>query len=202
MITLYGISWSRANYVLFTLEELGLVYRHVKFNPFEEEKNTPEYLNLNPLGQVPTLVDGDFVLTESMAINFYLAKKYGAEKLWSDQLEDEAQIYKWTFFAITQLETPCVDIILQKKIVDEKDKNLDLVQRAEEKLIKPLGVLNNYLEGKDYLVANKFCIADINVAGIMSYARDSEYDFCPYSNVARYLDNILSRPARKKAETA
>ena len=107
-------------------------------NPFEEEKNTPEYLNLNSLGQLPTLVDGDFVLTESMAINFYLARKYGAEKLWPDQLENEAQIYKWTFFAITQLETPCVDITLQKKFVDEKDRNLGLIQRAEEKLMKPL----------------------------------------------------------------
>jgi len=51
-------------------------------------------------------------------------------------------------------------------------------------------------------VANKFCIAGINVAGILSYARLSEYGFSPYTNVARYLDNILSRPARKKAEAA
>lgn len=202
MITLYGISWSRANYVLFTLEELGLEFQHIKFHPFEEEKNNPEYLKLNPMGQLPTLVDGDFVLTESMAINFYLARKYGPEKLWADKLEDEAQIYKWTFFAITQLETPCVDIILQKKFVDEKDRNLKFIQRAEEKLVKPLGVLDNYLADKDYLVANKFGIADINVAGILSYARAGEYDLSPYKNVAQYLDNILSRPARKRAEAA
>lgn len=95
-----------------------------------------------------------------------------------------------------------MDITLQKKFADEKDRNLGLIQRAEEKLMEPLGVLNNYLAGKDYLVANKFCIANINVAGILSYARDSEYDFSPYKNVTRYLDNILSRPARKKAEAA
>ncbi len=200
MITLYGIEWSRANYVLFTLEELNLDYQHIKTHPFEEEKNSSEYLKLNPMAQVPTLVDGDFVLTESMAINFYLARKYGAEKLWADRLEDEADIYKWTFFAVAQMETSCVDIIFQKKLVEEKDRNYELIRKAEKSLMKPLSVLDDYLAGKDFLVANKFSIADINMAGILSYARNGEYDFSPYKNVQRYLGDILSRPARKRAE--
>jgi glutathione S-transferase len=201
MITLYGIEWSRANYVLFTLAELGLDYQHVKINPFKEEKNAPEYLKLNPLAQVPTLVDGDLVLTEVMAINFYLSRKYGAEKLWVNRLEDEAQIYKWTFFAVTQMEPACVDLILHRKALDEKDRNPDIIHSAEKKLMKPLEVLNTYLVGKDFLVTNQFTIADINMAGVLSYALGGKFDFSPYKNVARYLDAILSRPARKKAET-
>lgn len=199
MITLYGIEWSRAKYVLFTLAELDLDFQHVKINPFEEEKHTPEYLQLNPLAQVPTLVDGELVLTEAMAINFYLSRKYGAEKLWVNRLEDEAQLYKWTFFAVTQMETACVDLILHRKVLDEKDRCSDIIQLAEKKLMKPLEVLNTYLAGKDFLVANKFTIADINMAGVLSYALGGEFDFSPYKNVARYLDAILSRPARKKA---
>ncbi|MDH5480016.1 MAG: glutathione S-transferase family protein [Nitrosomonas sp.] len=202
MITLYGIGWSRANYVLFTLEELGLEFKHIKLHPFEDEKNSPEYLNLNPMGQLPTLVDGDLVLTESMAINFYLARKYGDGKLWPDQLEDEAQVYKWTFFAITELEKPCVDIVIQKNFVDEKDRNFDLIKRSEKSLIKPLGVLDSALAGKDYLAANQFSIVDINVASVLSYALSAEFDFSPYQNLQRYLNNILSRPARKRAEAA
>ncbi|WP_292995365.1 glutathione S-transferase family protein [Nitrosomonas sp.] len=199
MITLYGIEWSRAKYVLFTLAELGLDFRHVKINPFEEEKHTPEYLKLNPLAQVPTLVDGDLVLTEAMAINFYLSRKYGAEKLWVNRLEDEAQLYKWTFFAVTQMETACVDLILHRKVLDEKDRSSDIIQLAEKKLMKPLEVLNAYLAGKDFLVANKFTVADINMAGVLSYALGGEFDFAPYKNVVRYLDAILSRSAYKKA---
>lgn len=199
MITLYGIEWSRAKYVLFTLTELNLDFQHVKINPFEEEKNAPEYLKLNPLGQVPTLVDGDFVLTEAMAINFYLARKYGAGKLWVNRLEDEALIYKWTFFAITQMEAACVDLILHRKVFDEKERNINVVQAAEQKLIKPLQVLNDYLAGKDFLVGNQFSVADINLAGVLSYAQGGEYDFSRFSNVARFLEAILSRPAYKKA---
>lgn len=85
-----------------------------------------------------------------MAINFYLARKYGNGKLWVNCLEDEALIYKWTFYAITQLETACVDLILHRKVYDEKDRNIEIIQVAEQKLIKPLRVLNEYLVDKDF----------------------------------------------------
>ncbi|MDV6347709.1 glutathione S-transferase family protein [Nitrosomonas sp. Is35] len=202
MITLYGIEWSRAKYVLFTLAELGLDFQHVRINPFEKEKNAPEYLKLNPLAQVPTLVDGDLVLTEAMAINFYLSRKYGAGKLWADRLEDEAQIYKWSLFAVTQMETACVDLILHRKVFDVKIRNPDIIQAAEKKLVKPLEVLNNYLAGKDFLVAGKFTVADIHMTGVLSYALGGEFDFSPYRHVVRYLDAILSRPACRKAGIA
>ncbi|QOJ23400.1 MAG: glutathione S-transferase family protein [Gammaproteobacteria bacterium] len=199
MITLYGIEWSRAKYVLFTLAELGLDFQHVRINPFEKEKYALEYLKLNPLAQVPTLVDGDLVLTEAVAINFYLARKYGAGKLWADRLEDEAQIYKWSLFAVTQMEIACVDLILHRKVFEVKVRNPDIIQAAEKKLMKPLEVLNNHLAGKDFLVAGKFTVADINTAGVLSYALGGEFDFSPYNHVVRYLDAILSRPACKKA---
>ncbi len=202
MITLYGIEWSRAHYVLFTLAELGLDFRHVRINPFTEEKKTPDYLKLNPLAQVPTLVDGDLVLTEAMAINFYLSRKYGPEKLWVKRLDDEAQIYKWTFFAVTQMETSCVDFILHRKALDERERKPELIRLAEQKLAKPLGVLNDHLADKDALVSHRFTVADINMAGVLSYARSGEFDFSPYPHVARYLETILSRPARRNAETA
>lgn len=196
---LYGIEWSRAKYVLFTLTELGLDFKHVRINPFGEEKNAPEYLKLNPMAQVPTLVDDGLVLTEVMAINFYLARKYGAGKLWADRLEDEAQIYKWTSFALTQMETACVDLILHRKVFEAKDRNPGTVQAAEKKLMKPLEVLNNHLAGKDFLVAGKFTVADISMAGVLSYAQGGEFDFSPYNHVARYLAAVLSRSACKKA---
>ncbi len=199
MITLYGIEWSRAKYGLFTLAELDLDFQHVRINPFEKEKYAPEYLKLNPMAQVPTLVDGDLVLTEAVAINFYLARKYGAGKLWADRLEDEAQIYKWSLFAVTQMETACVDLIMHRKVFEAKVRNPDIARAAENKLMKPLEVLNNYLAGKDFLAAGKFTVADIHMTGVLSYALDGEFDFSLYQEVARYLDAMLSRPACKKA---
>jgi glutathione S-transferase len=88
-----------------------------------------------------------------------------------------------------------VDLILHRKVFDAKDRNPGIVQAAEKKLMKPLEVLNNHLSGKDSLVAGKFIVADINMAGVLSYALGGEFDFSPYNNVARYLDAVLSRSA-------
>ena len=65
--------------------------------------------------------------------------------------------------------------------------------------MKPLNVLNNHLAGKDFLVAGKFTVADINMTGVLSYALGGEFDFSPYKNVDRYLSAVLSRPACKEA---
>lgn len=72
----------------------------------------------------------------------------------------EAQIFKWTFFAVSQMEAHCVDIIFLKKLVEEKDRDFGLIKRAERNLIKPLSVLDSYLTDKDFLVVNKFCVAE------------------------------------------
>ncbi len=79
-----------------------------------------------------------------------------------------------------------------------KDRNIAIVREAEQKLVKPLRVLNEYLTGKDFLVADQFTVADINLAGVLSYAQGGEFDFSPYSKVAQYLEVVLSRPTYKK----
>ena len=75
-ITLYGISASRAIRSIWAAEEIGLEYTHVPTH-FGRDAKHPDYLAINPNGRIPTLVDGDLVLFESMAINTYLARKYG-----------------------------------------------------------------------------------------------------------------------------
>src|SRR3546814_17045214 len=66
----------------------------------------PDFLRLNPAGKLPVLVDGDLVLTESAAIVLYLAEKYGAGGLMPADLTERAQAYRWTLFAVTELEQP------------------------------------------------------------------------------------------------
>jgi glutathione S-transferase len=75
MIKLYGVTASRASRSLWALEEVGVNYEQVPVH-FLADTKKPEYLAINPNGRIPALVDGDFKLFESMAINLYLAKKY------------------------------------------------------------------------------------------------------------------------------
>src|SRR5262245_27813941 len=103
MIRLYGPSQTRAFRVLWLLEELGVPYEHVRGgNP--AELRSPEFLKLNPNGRVPVLVDGDVVLFESLAINLYLAERYGAESLWPKTPGERAQAVQWSFWVVTECE--------------------------------------------------------------------------------------------------
>jgi glutathione S-transferase len=76
MLQLYGNSRSRAMRCLWMLEEMGEPYQLIEKSTRTDDLRSPEYLRLNPNARIPTLVDNDVVLWESMAINLYLAQKY------------------------------------------------------------------------------------------------------------------------------
>src|SRR5215472_16306783 len=90
-VKIYGVARTRAFRALWIAEELGLAYEHVPIEIGEAGARTPEFLALNPNGRLPVIVDGDFVLSESLAITLYLAKKYSTGKLYPDTPEAEAR---------------------------------------------------------------------------------------------------------------
>ena len=70
------------------------------------ETREPDFLALNPAGKVPVLVDGDLVITESSAIQLYLADKYSQAGFIPETVEDRAKMYRWIFFLATEIEQP------------------------------------------------------------------------------------------------
>src|SRR6266550_74239 len=81
-------------------KELGLDYEHVKVDFASGETREPGFLALNPNGHVPVIDDDGFILWELMAINLYLAKKYGAGGLYPSRIEDEARAWQWSFWGM------------------------------------------------------------------------------------------------------
>jgi glutathione S-transferase len=86
------------------LQELGADFETVNVSLIKGEHRSPEFLKINPAGKLPVLVDGDLVLTESIAIVLYLAEKYADKGLIPVDLADRAQFYRWLLFATTELE--------------------------------------------------------------------------------------------------
>jgi glutathione S-transferase len=100
MITLYGMPGTRAGRVRWVLEELGLPYREVTLDRAKGEHRRPEYLGINPLGRVPALVDGDFVLTETAAICLHLAEQHPERGLAPRPgTPERARMNQWLFLA-------------------------------------------------------------------------------------------------------
>ena len=106
---------------------------------------SPEFLAVNPQGQIPALADGDLVLTESLAITLYLARKYGGA-LGPQSDVETALMEQWALFAATSVETPALEMFYP--IADGRDKTPDgaaLVAVNAEKLRRPLGRLQTWL---------------------------------------------------------
>ena len=109
------------------------------------ETRTPAHLALNPNGHVPVIEDDGFVLWESMAINLYLAKKYGAGKLYPTRLEDEARAWQWSFWGMTEIERPVLTALFNRAILPENQRDPAAADAAEKTLAATLKVLDGTL---------------------------------------------------------
>ena len=179
------------------LEELGLEYEHVPTN-FLGGNKQPEYLALNPNGRIPTLVDGDTVLWESMAINLYLAAKYDGG-LEPKSVEELGRATQWSFWVMTEIEKAVIECLFHSVILPEDQRDAAVRAAAAKQLEAPLAVLDGALEGRDHLVGDRFSVADLNVASVLSWALLARVDLSAFPNVARWLGACTSRPAAKAA---
>jgi hypothetical protein len=97
---------TRSIRVRWALQELGVDFEPITVNLVAGEHRRPAFLKLNPAGKVPVLVDGDLVLTESVAIVLYLADKYPSKGLIPKDLKQRADANRWLLFTATELEQP------------------------------------------------------------------------------------------------
>ena len=199
MIKLYGVRASRALRCLWMLEELGLEYEHVPVDFAKGETHEPDYLRLNPNGRIPTLEDDGTVLFESLAINLYLARKYGGG-LWPATAEDEGRTYQWSVWAMTEAEEPLLTTMLYRRLLPEDQRDAARADDAERRFQAPLAVLDGALAGRDYLLGDAFGVADLNVASVLGWTKLGAVDVGHRANAAAWLARCLGRPAFKKAQ--
>jgi glutathione S-transferase len=194
MLQLYGNPRSRAMRCLWMLEEVGTPYQLVEKTTRADDLQTPKYLRLNPNARIPTLVDGDLVLWESMAINLYLAQKYDGPMHCAgpDVLGLAAQ---WSVWAMLEIEGLLLHLLEHRALLAEFARDPSVIERTELLLKKPLGVLNGALAPRGYLAGNSFTVADLNVAGILMWAKMARMDLSAYPALTRWLDVSLARPA-------
>ncbi len=198
MLQLYGNPRSRATRCLWMLEEMGEPYELIETSTRADDLHSAEYLRLNPNARIPTLVDGNLVLWESMAINLYLAQKYegpihcaGPEVL--------GLAAQWSFWAVLEMEALLLDLLQHRAVLPEYARDASYAERDELLLRKPLGVLNDALAGREYLVGNSFTVADLNVASILVWGKIARLDMSTYPEATRWLHRCLARAAYGRA---
>jgi glutathione S-transferase len=194
MITLYGHSFSRAHRNLWMLKELGIPFEHIPTGFTDGSTRAPEFLAINPNGRVPVLVDDGQPIFESMAINLYLAKKFGGP-LAPQTLVEEGLAIQWSFWVTTEIEKPLMVAAANKMLFFEHQRSEEELQAMLKKLDRPLRVLDAHIENRSYLLGDTFTVADINTSAPFSLGVLAGISFDAYPNVAAWLERCLERPA-------
>ncbi len=189
MIKLYGSKMTSAYRCHVLAKEIGLKYEEVSVdlgNPGEG------YLKLNPNGKVPCLVDGEFVLWESMAINFYLAGKYNPELLGSS-IEERALIDQWSYWAILELQPDMFKVVVQVFTPEDK-RDKDVIKNGTANMKPKHRILDDYLKGREYMVGKAFTLADINVGSVAIVNRMIGNDLSEFVHLEKWLNMLGKRP--------
>jgi glutathione S-transferase len=209
MITLYGVFRSRASRPIWLLYELDLPFTHVKVIqgyrlPQATAPDAPlnttsaEFLKVNPLGQIPAYVEGDLVLTESLAISNHIARAHGGA-LGPQTPAEHALIDQWTLMAVTAVEAPGLEIMQITNAGGQKTpEGQAAIAIAAEKLRRPLKRLEAHLATHPTLVAGRFTVADVNMAECLRYAQSHPTLLAEFPAVTAWLTACQARPAFKK----
>ncbi len=153
------------------------------------EHKKPPLSDMNPLGQLPVLEDGSYILRDSQAILVYLAGQYGGLAWWPAHPQGQADIVQWLSFAGNEVQhSLCAARLVQKFGVV-----LDKAQALEKSSVV-LSVLDRHLERHDWLAIGRPTIADCAVYPYVVLAPEGGVDLAPYANIARWMARIEALP--------
>ncbi len=184
---------------LWALEEMGLPYE-VEILPFPPRIFQREYLEVNSLGTVPYFQDGDVTMTESSAICQYLVDRY--EQYDFGLRPDHAQYgsyLNWLHHADATLTFPQT-IAMRYYILEPSPEKQQVADDYAKWFIARLRRLDSHLEDNEFLVDNRFTIADIAVAYALYLGRTLKFDERYKPQTVEYLDRMMARPAFVRAD--
>ena len=187
----YHVPRSRSTRVLWALEEIGQPYELTLMEG--EDRQTDEHRRRHPLGRVPVLEDEEGFLFESAALCLQLADlDLDAQLNWPLATHERGLVYQWTVFAMTELESP----IIEARRHREDDPAL--ARAGVERFQVAAAAVEQALDGREYLVGDRFSVADLVCGAVLILAKDAGLtDELP--NINAYLERLEARPARQRA---
>jgi glutathione S-transferase len=191
----HPISTTSRTVMLFAAES-GIPLDMQVVDLFTGEHMKPPYSGLNPNRLIPTLEDGDFVLTENSAILKYLAEKTGSPAYPKD-LQKRARVNERMDWTSTQLCSDLVYGLVYPQIFDSHKRRSDEAQaatleRAKERAQTWLAVLNDHIlgAGNEYLCGDALTIADYHAVSYVALAEVIGSDLAAYPNVKAWLGRM------------
>ena len=191
---------SRSLRPLWCLEEMDLDYE-LEIMPFPPRFEREGYLDINPLGTVPAFTDGGITLTESTGICQYLVQKYGPTPLAVTPDEPEyGDFLNWLYRSDATFTFPLALILRYTKLEPKERMNPQVVEDYTIWFFSRIRAVEAALDGKEFLVADRFTIADIAVGYALHFGMRLGLSERYKPNTTRYLQALLQRPAFQRTQ--
>jgi glutathione S-transferase len=191
---------SRSLRPLWCLEEMGLDYE-LEIMPFPPRFEREGYLDINPLGTVPAFTDDGITLTESTGICQYLVQKYGPTPLAVRPDEPGyGDFLNWLYRSDATFTFPLALILRYTKLEPEERMNPQVVEDYTIWFFSRIRAVEAALDGKEFLVADRFTIADIAVGYVLHFGMRLGLSERYKPNTTRYLQALLQRPAFQRTQ--
>jgi glutathione S-transferase len=202
MATLYHVPTSRSLRVLWTLEEIGATV-DVRSLGDRPQLHKPEYLAINPAGTIPALIDGDRAIYESLAICEYLAIRQGSSLVVAPDEPERPEYVQWLLYGEATLQAPLSTMARVRRIrnkTPEMQAGIDAVlSDARHSLSMRVKLLEQRLEGRDFLVAGRMTLADISVGYPLNGMGKPDFASLLGPRATAYRERLIARPAFQRA---
>ena len=199
-LTLWGrLSSCNVQKAVWLLEELDLSYEHVNAGGDFGGLDDPAYLAMNPHGRVPTLKDGEVEVWESEAILRYLAARYGAPALWSDDAAERAAVDQWLAWTAAALYRDWIDLFWHRVHTPPERQDAAAIEALRHRTADRYAFLDGQLAARPYIAGDAFSLADI-AAGMTLYRwYEMPIERPALPRLEAWYARLRERPAYRKA---
>ena len=195
--------WGRKNSfnvqkVLWCCEELEIPYQRHDAGGLFGGTSEDEYLQRNPTGLVPTIVDGDLTLWESNTIVRYLAASYGPGSLWPEDPAERALADKWMDYQLGTLFPAFKDALVGLVRTAPENRNPEKIDASVRATAGVIAVLDAHLEDNDYVAGSSFTMGDVALGSLVYRWLELDIDRPDLPALRAWYERLASRPAYQK----
>ena len=178
-----------------TMNVAGIDWEPVYVDFFNGETRTPQYRKLNVMGEVPVMVDGDLILTQSGVIQDYLSSKTGL--FGGKSAAERREVLRWMFFDNHKVSGVAGTLRFNMNFLPEAKRNTDVISFLSMRMHSALKIMDTHLEERDSLATDEATIADLACCGYLYYPEQFTFDRAQYPHIDRWLDRIAALPGWK-----
>ena len=195
---IYWIKAQAPRRVLALVKHLGIEADFVEVDLMAGGLKTPDYAALNPNMKAPTLIDGDLVLWESVAIMAHLCIKAGSDMWPAHNPAEQVELLRWLSWSDCHW-SPAVAPFYFEHVVKTTfgigQPDSALLKTCVPDFVRYAKVLDDHLADRRFIACERLTIADFGLASMAAYWRESEMPLEAFPHIVRWLDALTRIPA-------